>query len=137
MTVRPTGTVDVIPMDASTGANHVFHAVAFVENLSLKDLAVDVSGGAPHAARSCASAPPSGGDVYIYPFGAIVFRDVPAAERDAELTRLAARAPRPDQRDGASRSFTVREDPGSKADVVGGRADARPADARTRDASSR
>ena len=39
MTARASGNIDAIPMDATGGANHVFHAVAFVENLSLKDLA--------------------------------------------------------------------------------------------------
>ena len=32
---------------ASTGLVHVFHATAFVENLSLKDLAIGLPGGPP------------------------------------------------------------------------------------------
>ena len=86
-------------MEATGGAHHVFHAVAFVENLSLKDLASAY----PEARRTpheLAFRLPSGGDVYIYPFGAIVFRDAPPADRDAELARLGARAPGADQRHG-------------------------------------
>ena len=62
-----------MPME-SGGAHHVFHAVAFVENLSLKDLASAY----PEARRTpheLAFHMPGGGDVYIYPFGPIVFRD--------------------------------------------------------------
>jgi len=39
MTTRASGHIDAIPVDSVGGANHVFHAVAFVENMSLKDLA--------------------------------------------------------------------------------------------------
>src|SRR5204863_2687915 len=118
MTARPTGTIDVIPMDAPTGANHVFHAVAYVENLSLKDLAsmYPEARRTPHTLRFRT---PSGGDVYIYPFGAIVFRDVPLAERDAEAARLACARPGLTSAT-VIEDFTVREDPGSRADVSAG-----------------
>ena len=118
MTARPTGTIDVIPMDAPTGANHVFHAVAYVENLSLKDLAsmYPEARRTPHTLRFRT---PSGGDVYIYPFGAIVFRDVPLAERDAEAARLARARPGLTSAT-VIEDFTVREDPGSRADVSAG-----------------
>jgi uncharacterized Rmd1/YagE family protein len=105
-------------MDSAGGAHHVFHAVAFVENLSLKDLAsaYPEARRTPHALAFRLA---NGGDVYIYPFGAIVFRDVPTAERDAELARL-RRA-----RSGLTSAtviedFTVREDPGSKAILSAG-----------------
>ena len=65
----------------------MFHAVAFVENLSLKDLAAAY----PEARRTphvLAFATASGGDVFVYPFGAIVFRDLPPTERDEALARL-------------------------------------------------
>ena len=60
------------------GPIHVFHAAAFVENLSLKDLA----GSYPEAKRSAhqlhySATAGTEGDVFIYPFGAIVFRDLP------------------------------------------------------------
>ena len=72
------------------------------------------------APRTSSVSPPGGGDVYIYPFGAVVFRDVPAAERDAELARL--RRARP-----GLTSATVIEElqrprgSGQQGDVVGGR----------------
>ena len=118
MTVRASGNIEVVPMDAPGGANHVFRAVAFVENLSLKDLA----GAYPEARRTAHElgfSTPAGGDVYIYPFGAVVFRDVSVAERDAELARLGRARP------GLTsvtviEEFTVREDPGTKALVSAG-----------------
>src|SRR5690349_23602550 len=91
MIVRASGNIEPIPME-SGGPLHVFHAVAFVENLSLKDLASAY----PEARRTpheLAFRLPGGGDVYIYPFGAVVFRDVPIAQRDAELARLARARP--------------------------------------------
>jgi uncharacterized Rmd1/YagE family protein len=105
-------------MDATTAANHVFHAVAFVENLSLKDLASAY----PEARRTpheLAFRLPSGGDVYIYPFGAIVFRDAAPADRDAELARLARARPGLTSAT-VLEEFSVREDPGSKAMVSAG-----------------
>ena len=117
MTVR-SGNIDAIVMDPAGGAHHVFHAVAFVENLSLKDLASAY----PEARRTpheLAFRMPSGGDVYIYPFGAIVFCDVAPAGRDAELARLGRARPGLTSAT-VIEDFTVREDPGSKATVSAG-----------------
>ena len=102
----------------SGGAQHIFHAVAFVENLSLKDLA-SAYPEARRTAHELAFRLSSGGDVFIYPFGAIVFRDVGVAERDAELARL-GRA-RPLTSATVIEDFAVREDPGSKATVSAGK----------------
>jgi hypothetical protein len=66
---------------------HAFHAAAFVENLSLKELA----GGYPKGKRTAHELRvelAGGGEMFVYPFGAVVFRDSPPAERDAELARL-------------------------------------------------
>ena len=112
MTAQASGNSDVVP------ASHVFHAVAFVENLSLKDLASAY----PEARRTpheLAFRLPSGGDVYIYPFGAIVFRDAAPADRDAELARLARARPGLTSAT-VLEEFSVREDPGSKAMVSAG-----------------
>lgn len=104
-------------MNAS-GPLHTFHAVAFVENLSLKELAPHY----PEARRSVhelSFVTPAGGIAFIYPFGVVVFYDVPAQQRDAELTRLhrfrAGLTPAT-----VKEEFTVREDPGVKPDVVNG-----------------
>ena len=122
MTARAPGNIDVIPtpMESAGGAVHVFRAVAFVENLSLKELASAY----PEARRTpheLAFHMPGGGDVYIYPFGAIVFRDATPAERDAEIIRLGRARPGLTSAT-VIEEFTVREDPGSKATVSGERA---------------
>jgi uncharacterized Rmd1/YagE family protein len=104
------------------GPVHQFHAAAFVENLSLKDLVAAY----PEARRSAHQlryGTPVGdgaeGDVFIYPFGAIVFRDVPVDARARELARL--RAARPGlTATTVSEDLTVREDPGRKPDVAEG-----------------
>lgn len=105
-------------------APHPFHAIAFVENIALKELA----GAYPEARRtahelSFSVGPDSDGaapgTVFIYPFGAIVFRDVSKARREAELERL--RRARPGLTDAAANEeMTVCEDSGQKPDVAGG-----------------
>jgi required for meiotic nuclear division protein 1 len=118
MTLRTSDKIDVRAMDATGSGHHVFYAVAFVENLSLKDL----TSAYPEARRTPHELwfrTPGGGDVYIYPFGAIVFRDVPLPERDAELARLARARPGLTSAT-VIEDFTVREDPGGKAIVSGG-----------------
>lgn len=118
MTARPSGNIGASPMESVGGAHHVFHAVAFVENLSLKDLASAY----PEARRTpheLAFRLPSGGDVYIYPFGAIVFRDATQVERDTELARLSRARPGLTSAT-VIEDFSVREDPGSKATVSAG-----------------
>jgi uncharacterized Rmd1/YagE family protein len=75
------------------GRLHQFFAVAFVENLSLKQLA-DVFPDAkitPH--RMYQTLQPEGG-LYIYPFGAVVLHDVTPERREAELARLRQARPR-------------------------------------------
>ena len=72
---------------------HTFHAVAFVENVSLRDLAPLY----PEAKRSthelCVTHP-DGSEMFVYPFGALVFRNVPTAAREAEVVRLRAAQPK-------------------------------------------
>jgi len=66
---------------------HAFHAAAFVENLSLKELASSY----PNAKRSVHELRvelDGGGEMFIFPFGAVVFRDVTPTARDAELLHL-------------------------------------------------
>ncbi len=66
---------------------HFFHAVAFVENLSLKDWAAVFPSGkrSTHELRLSLD---GSGEVFAYPFGAIVFRDVADELRNRELDRL-------------------------------------------------
>lgn len=97
---------------------HTFHAVAFVENISLRDLAPFY----PEAKRTMHElwfTSPTGGTVFMYPFGAVSFFDVAETTREAEITRLHRNRPKltPAQ---VLEELTVREDAGSVPDVVGG-----------------
>jgi uncharacterized Rmd1/YagE family protein len=96
---------------------HEFAAIAFEENLSLRELASVFPGGrlTPRELQ----APCDGGEVFIYPFGAVVFHNVPPERRDAELARL--RTARPGLTTKVVReSFTVREEPAATMDVLNG-----------------
>jgi uncharacterized Rmd1/YagE family protein len=72
---------------------HQFHAIAFEENLSLRQLTAIF----PHARITAHELylpiEPTGG-VYVYPFGAMVTCDVSPEGREAELARLRAAQPR-------------------------------------------
>jgi required for meiotic nuclear division protein 1 len=97
---------------------HQFAAVAFEENLLLRDLAAAYPG-AKVGVREIRFDTADGGEVFIYPFGAVVFHDVPSATRDAELRRL--REARPGLTTQVVReSFTVREEPRAQVDIVDG-----------------
>jgi uncharacterized Rmd1/YagE family protein len=72
---------------------HEYHAVAFVENFSLREMSAELAGGAmpiPVSGRPLYDLrrPLGEGEVFYFSFGVIVFRDVPPADRDAEITRL-------------------------------------------------
>src|SRR6266704_739790 len=99
-----------------TSAAHSFHAVAFVENLALRELAPAF----PEAKRTPHElwyTTPAGGTVFVYPFGAMVFHDVPPAEREAQAARLHAARPGLTNALGFEESFSVREDPGARTAV--------------------
>ena len=66
---------------------HVFHAVAFVENLSIKDLASAFPNGR-HSPLELYVPLDKGGHLFIYPFGAVVFCDADEAARKAEIAGL-------------------------------------------------
>ena len=85
---------------------HSFDALAFAENFDLKPLAGSVEGArlSPHELRlSCAEK----GELFVYPFGAVVFMDVPSEHRDRELRRLLPKLPAEPQV--VRENFTVRE----------------------------
>jgi uncharacterized Rmd1/YagE family protein len=97
---------------------HQFAAVAFEENLSLRELLPSYPG-AKVTLRELRVPLEEGGEIFIYPFGAIVFHDVGPDRREAELARL-SRA-RPGLTTQVVReSFTVREEPGARVDIVDG-----------------
>jgi uncharacterized Rmd1/YagE family protein len=97
---------------------HQFNAVAFVENFNLRELATAFPVGrlTPKELHIAVAADR---DVFLYPFGAVVFHDVPPEERKTWLDQV--RAARPGlTRQVVSESFTVREEPGVRTDFVDG-----------------
>ncbi len=72
---------------------HEYHAVAFVENLPLREMSADLPGGAmpvPVGGRPLYDLrrPLGEGEVFYFSFGSIVFRDVAPDDREAEIARL-------------------------------------------------
>jgi uncharacterized Rmd1/YagE family protein len=99
-------------------ATHTFHAVAFVENLSLKELAASY----PEARRTAHElwyATQSGGMAFVYPFGAMALQDVPEAEREIHVARLRAALPRLHDAN-AVEDLVVHEVPGANPDMRDG-----------------
>jgi len=103
---------------------HVFHAHAFVENIPLKELAPSFPEARRNAHELSFAVPAESealpeGRVFVYPFGAVAFRDVSQPRRERELGRLrAARTPLTDA--AANEEMTVREDECQKPDVADG-----------------
>lgn len=98
---------------------HTFVAVAFVENFSLRELAAHF----PLARRSpheLTYALEGGGIAFFYPFGAVVFYDVPAHRREEQVSRLRSVRPGLTSTQVFREEFTVREDAGAVPDVSGG-----------------
>ncbi len=104
--------------DPTRARSHSFSAVAFVENLSLKDL----EGAFPGARVSLHELHrklEAGGDLFVYAFGAVVFHDASAAEREAELARL-HRAQPGLTTETVREDFVVREEPGARIGIAEG-----------------
>ena len=98
---------------------HTFHALAFVENFSLRELSARY----PEARRTyhqlCFQAA-AGGTVYLFASGTIVFRDVGQAGREAEVLRLRRALPKLSDAQVISDEFSVREVSGARPDIQGG-----------------
>ncbi len=102
---------------AAAPRTHQFAAVAFEENLSLRELLPSYPGA--RATVRELQVPCAGGQLFLYPFGAIVFHDLSAEAREAELARL--RKVRPGLTTKVVReSFTVREEPGARVEITDG-----------------
>ena len=98
---------------------HSFNAVAFVENLPLRDL----SPAYPEARRTTHYLQyrlEEGCEVFLYPFGAIVFLDAPGPLRERELERLRRARPELTSPTVIIERFTVRVDPNTRPDVIDG-----------------
>lgn len=92
--VRP-GESEAQPPVTST-REHTYHAVAFVENLPLREMSAEIIGGTLPVAASGRPLhelrrPLGQGEVFYFSFGAIVFRDAAPGERAAEIARLGRR----------------------------------------------
>jgi uncharacterized Rmd1/YagE family protein len=96
---------------------HTFHALAFVENFSLKELAPFY----PEAKRVhqyLVYPGAAGGTVFIYSFGAIVFHNLGQAGRETELLRLRKTPMNASDAQVISDEFVVREVPGARPDAI-------------------
>jgi uncharacterized Rmd1/YagE family protein len=106
-------------MEPAGGAsrNHTFDALAFVENFSLRELAAAFpeARAGTHELRL----PLDAGEIFIYPFGALVFRDTPRARREAELGRLKRALPRLTA-EIVREDFVVREEEGAQVRLAAG-----------------
>jgi uncharacterized Rmd1/YagE family protein len=98
---------------------HIFYALAFVENFSLKELALRYpEGKRTHTVLWFPAA--AGGTVYMFASGTVVFHNVGQAGREAELLRLRRSLPKLSDAQVFGEEFTVREIPGAKTDLVNG-----------------
>jgi uncharacterized Rmd1/YagE family protein len=73
--------------------SHAFDAVAFVDNVSMREWEALFPGGRG-STHDLVVALGDDGTVFAFPFGALVFLDVPAKRREGELRRLRAERPR-------------------------------------------
>ncbi len=97
---------------------HTFFAIAFEENFSLRELAAgfpEARGSVHELSRSL----PEGGEVFLYPFGTVVFLDTPREVREEELARLHEIVPRLTTK-AIREDFAVREEEGAGIAVAGG-----------------
>jgi len=100
-------------------AVHTFHALAFIENFSLKELAQHY----PEAKRAHQHiwyTAAAGGTVFIFSFGVVVFLDLGQAGREGELLRLRQSPTGIRDAQVISEEFTVREVAGARADMSEG-----------------
>ena len=100
-------------------AVHTFHALAFVENFSLKELALCY----PEAKRTHHRLwfpATAGGTVFMFPSGALVFYDMGQPAREAEIARLRRALPGLSDAQVLTEEFSVREVAEARPDIEGG-----------------
>lgn len=98
---------------------HTFYALAFVENFSLKDLVVRYPEAKRTHHRLWFSAS-SGGTVFMFPSGAVVFQDMGQATREAEVLRLRRALPNLSDAQVFTEEFSVHEVEGARPDIENG-----------------
>ena len=97
---------------------HQFYAVAFEENLVLRQLAPAFPGARVSALELNLPIAPAGG-LYIFPFGALVTHDVPAERREIELRRLRELLPKLTTQV-VREEYAVAEEPGYQIGIFDG-----------------
>lgn len=100
-------------------AVHTFHALAFVENFSLKELAQHFPEAKRQHHQLCYPAA-AGGMVFLFSFGVVIFFDIGQAGREGELLRLRRSLSLMRDAQVISEEFTVREHSGARPDIEGG-----------------
>jgi uncharacterized Rmd1/YagE family protein len=101
-----------------TAQLHQFNAIAFEENLNLRQLAAHYPSARVTLRELRYTNPPNAG-IYIFPFGAMVSHDLPFEQRETELKRLRTAMPKLTTRV-VREDYTVAEDPVSKIGIVDG-----------------
>jgi uncharacterized Rmd1/YagE family protein len=97
---------------------HSYFALAFVENFPLKDLAPAYQE-ARRSPRELRYALAEGGEVFLYPFGAAVFHNVPRDRREPEVERLRRATPSLTAQP-IREELTLREAPDEAAGITDG-----------------
>src|ERR1700719_595725 len=97
---------------------HQFYAIAFEENLALKQLAPVFPQAKISAHELYVPIEPEGG-IYVFPFGALVAYDVPPERREAELARLFRLGPKLTAQV-IREDYSVLEDPSFSTGIVDG-----------------
>lgn len=103
-------------LDEPGPVEHSFSVVAFVENFAIQELAT-VYPEAKRTSHRLRSVRPYGGQIFAYRFGTVVFHNVPAEGKEAELERLRRAQPSLRGSKVFSLEFTVRERPGCQLEV--------------------
>ena len=115
---------------ANAGLTHQFHAIAFEENFTLRQLSAVFRGARIGAHELYLPVEPNGG-IYVYPFGAMVTCDVPSDRREAELARLRAAQPKLTTQI-VREDYSVIEQAGTPIGIFDGVLKVDPADDRSR-----
>jgi uncharacterized Rmd1/YagE family protein len=109
-------------MEPQAGSHvHRFYAVAFEENLSLRQVAAVFPEATvtPYELRVPIAHDGAAGEIYVFPFGAVVTRAVPVERRDAELVRLRRAIPKLTTKV-VREDYSVVEDPSAETGIVDG-----------------
>jgi required for meiotic nuclear division protein 1 len=97
---------------------HQFNAIAFEENLNLRQVAPAFPGARTSMHELRLTIQPAGG-MYVYPFGAVVTHDLPPERRDAELAILRDAIPKLTTKV-VREEYTVAEDPSFRTGIFDG-----------------